>query len=42
MCIRDRYLVAGDKTGQSKRDQAKKFGTEVIDEPRLEAMLRGE
>jgi len=36
------YLVAGDKTGQSKRDQAKKFGTEVIDEPRLEAMLRGE
>lgn len=36
------YLVAGDKTGQSKRDQAKKYGTEVIDEPRLEALLRGE
>ena len=35
------YLVAGDKTGQSKRDQAKKYGTEVIDEARLEAMLRG-
>lgn len=36
------YLVAGEKTGQSKKDQAKKFGTEIIGEPRLEAMLRGE
>lgn len=36
------YLVAGDKTGQSKRDQAKKFGTRVITEPELEMLLRGE
>ncbi|HRG98866.1 MAG TPA: NAD-dependent DNA ligase LigA [Polyangiaceae bacterium] len=36
------FLVAGDKTGQSKRDQAKKFGTRVITEPELEALLRGE
>jgi len=36
------YLVAGDKTGKSKLDQAKKFGTKVIDEAGLEAMLRGQ
>ena len=35
------HLVAGDKTGQSKRDQAKKYGTEVIDEARLELLLSG-
>jgi DNA ligase (NAD+) len=29
------YLVAGDKVGQSKRDQAQKYGVEVIDETRL-------
>jgi DNA ligase (NAD+) len=33
------YLVAGDKVGQSKRDNAQKFGVEVIDEARLMAML---
>jgi DNA ligase (NAD+) len=35
------YLVAGEKTGKSKLDQAKKFGTKVIDEAGLDAMLRG-
>jgi DNA ligase (NAD+) len=35
------YLVAGDKTGKSKLDQAKKFGTRVIDEPMMEALLAG-
>jgi DNA ligase (NAD+) len=34
-------LVAGDKTGKSKLDQAKKFGTKVVDEAELEKMLRG-
>ncbi|MBV9945857.1 MAG: NAD-dependent DNA ligase LigA, partial [Myxococcales bacterium] len=33
------YLVAGDKTGKSKRDQAKKYGTEVIDEEQLYRMI---
>ena len=37
-----RYLVAGEKVGKSKLDAAKKHGTEVIDEPTLESMLRGE
>ena len=36
------YLVAGDKTGKSKLDQAKKFGTKVITEKQMEALLRGE
>ncbi len=36
-----KYLVAGDKTGKSKLDQAKKYGTEVIDEARLAELLRG-
>jgi DNA ligase (NAD+) len=36
-----RYLVAGDKTGKSKLDQAKKYGTVVIDEAQLEALLAG-
>jgi DNA ligase (NAD+) len=35
------YLVAGDKTGQSKRDQAKKLGTRVIDEVQLSILLAG-
>lgn len=35
------YLVAGDKTGKSKLDQAKKFGTKVIGETELEKMLAG-
>lgn len=34
------YLVAGDKTGKSKLDQARKYGTKVIDETGLYAMLR--
>jgi DNA ligase (NAD+) len=33
------YLVAGDKTGKSKLDQAKKFGTKVIDEKGLYALM---
>jgi DNA ligase (NAD+) len=33
------YLVAGDKTGKTKLDQAKKAGTEVISERRLEDMM---
>jgi DNA ligase (NAD+) len=36
-----RYLVAGDKTGKSKLDQAKKYGVAVIDEARLDALLAG-
>jgi DNA ligase (NAD+) len=36
------YLVAGEKVGKSKLDSAKKFGARVIDEPTLDAMLRGE
>ncbi|HXX69574.1 MAG TPA: NAD-dependent DNA ligase LigA [Polyangiaceae bacterium] len=35
------YLVAGEKTGKSKLDQARKYGTKVIDEAALYAMLRG-
>ncbi len=33
------YLVSGDKTGKSKLDQAKKFGTRVLTEPQMEALL---
>ncbi len=33
------YLVAGEKTGKSKLDQAKKFGTKVITETALYEML---
>jgi len=33
------YLVAGEKTGKSKLDQAKKVGTKVIDEPELMRLL---
>jgi DNA ligase (NAD+) len=36
------YLVAGDKTGKTKLDQAKKFGTQVITEAQMEALLRAE
>ena len=35
------YLVAGEKTGKSKLDQAKKFGTVVVDEAQLVALLGG-
>jgi DNA ligase (NAD+) len=35
------YLVAGDKTGKSKLDQAKKYGTEVITEARMNELLAG-
>ena len=34
------YLVAGEKTGKAKLDQAKKFGTKVISEAEMEALLR--
>jgi DNA ligase (NAD+) len=33
------YLVAGEKVGQSKRDSAKKFGVEIIDEAALLRLL---
>jgi DNA ligase (NAD+) len=33
------FLVAGDKTGKSKLDQAKKFGTKVVDEAGLYALI---
>jgi DNA ligase (NAD+) len=36
------YLVAGDKTGKSKLDQAKKFGARVITEKQMETLLAGE
>jgi DNA ligase (NAD+) len=36
------YLVAGEKTGKSKLDQAKKYGAKVIDEAGLEALIRGD
>jgi DNA ligase (NAD+) len=35
------YLVAGDKTGKSKLDQAKKYGTKVVTEAELYALLAG-
>ncbi|HEX3770644.1 MAG TPA: BRCT domain-containing protein, partial [Polyangiaceae bacterium] len=34
-------LVAGDKTGKSKLDQAKKYGTKVVNEAELYAMIAG-
>jgi DNA ligase (NAD+) len=34
------YLVAGDKTGKTKLDQAKKFGAEVITEARMNELIR--
>jgi DNA ligase (NAD+) len=33
------YLVAGDKTGKSKLEQAKKLGTKVISEDELRELL---
>ena len=33
------YLVAGDKTGKSKLDQAKKYGTKVITEKELYELI---
>jgi DNA ligase (NAD+) len=33
------YLVAGDKTGKSKLEQAKKYGTQVLTEAELYAIL---
>jgi DNA ligase (NAD+) len=35
------YLVAGDKTGKSKLDQAKKFGTKVLTEAALYDLVGG-
>jgi DNA ligase (NAD+) len=36
------YLVAGEKTGKAKLDQAKKFGTQVVSEAEMERLLKGE
>ncbi|MFO0665163.1 MAG: NAD-dependent DNA ligase LigA [Polyangiaceae bacterium] len=33
------YLVAGDKTGKNKLDQAKKYGTKVLNEQELGALV---
>jgi len=35
------YLVAGEKTGKAKLDQARKFGARVIDESELAILLGG-
>lgn len=35
------YLVAGDKTGKTKLDQAKKFGVQVISEEEMDKLLAG-
>jgi DNA ligase (NAD+) len=34
------YLVTGEKVGKAKLDAAKKFGTKVVSEAELEALLR--
>ena len=36
-----RYLIAGENTGATKTEKAKKLGTEVIDETRLKELLNG-
>lgn len=36
------YLVAGDKTGKTKLDQAKKHGTRVVSEEEMDKLLAGE
>ena len=36
------YLVAGDKTGKTKLDQAKKYGAIVVNEAKMNALIRGE
>jgi DNA ligase (NAD+) len=35
------YLVAGDKTGKSKLDQAKKYGTKILSETELSDRIAG-
>jgi DNA ligase (NAD+) len=35
------FLVAGEKTGKTKLDQAKKFGTKVLTEAEMDALLAG-
>lgn len=35
------FLVAGDKTGKTKLDQARKFGAKVISEEEMDALLAG-
>lgn len=35
------YLVAGDKTGKTKLDQAKKYGAKVVTEEEMDRMLAG-
>ena len=36
-----RFLIAGENTGATKTEKAKKLGTEVIDEERLKELLNG-
>jgi DNA ligase (NAD+) len=36
------YLVAGEKTGKTKLDQAKKYGAKVITEEEMDKLLAGE
>ena len=36
------YLVAGDKTGKTKLDQAKKYGAKVITEEEMDRLVSGE
>lgn len=36
------YLVAGDKTGKTKLDQAKKYGARVLTEEEMDRLLAGE
>lgn len=36
------YLVAGEKTGKTKLDQAKKYGAKVISEEEMDKLLAGE
>ena len=36
-----KYLIAGENTGATKTEKAKKLGTEVIDEERLKELLNG-
>ena len=36
------YLVAGDKTGKTKLDQARKYGAKVISEEEMDKLARGE
>ena len=36
------YLVAGEKTGKTKLDQAKKHGAKVVTEEQMDQLLAGE